>query len=427
MRPIVLPAVAGLLLLAACSGPAEQGSEPRGQTPSDHQTSPQEEGPSESPTAEPPGQDEEFTIVSAGDVLIHDAVFEAAEQPGGGYDFEPGMAAVQEWISGADLALCSMEVPLAAEGEEPTGYPLFGAPGELVPGLAATGFHGCNTANNHSLDSGVDGLRNTLETFDAHGLGHVGTARSQEEAQTPQLYTLQRADREITVAHLSTTMLHNDVAPPPADAPWMVTDLTAEDLTALAAQARQDGADIVVASVHWGTEYVHEPTEEQRAYGEDLAAGGEIDVVYGNHSHTPQPIEQLDGGPEEHGMWVVWSMGNFLANQDEECCLMETATGTMVYATVDVPAEDPARVTEVEWSPVTVDREGERRGDEVHRGIWPLAELVNDGIPAEAELEQATVDQRWERVIEVMGEDQLRTEPPQPSGEAPDVLPRSVD
>ena len=136
----------------------------------------------------------------------------------------------------------------------------------------------------------------------------------------------------------------------------MVTDISAEELTERAAEARADGADVVVVSAHWGTEYLHEPDETQRAYGQALADGGEVDLVLGSHPHTPQPLEQLEGGPDDEGMWVVWSMGNFLTNQDEACCVMETATGVIIHAEVEVSQDETTRVTEVDWSPVTVDR-----------------------------------------------------------------------
>lgn len=410
-----------VLLLTACV--AEPEADPT-TVPSPEAAEPAE-GTDEAAPEEP--QDADFTIVSAGDVLIHDNVIDTAAELAGdpsgeaGYDFFSLMSGVQEWIAGADLALCSMEVPITPEDIEPAGYPVFGAPEEIVPALKQLGFHGCNTANNHSVDRGTAGLTHTLEVFDNHDLGHVGTARTEEEAGQAQLYTLERGGREITVAHLSTTMIHNDAYPPPADAPWMVTDVSAEELTQMAADVRADGADIVLASVHWGTEYVHEPTPEQRQYGEALAAAGEIDVVYGNHSHTPQPIEELPGGPDGQGMWVVWSMGNFIHNQDNACCVPESATGTMVYATVEVPEGDPPAVSGLEWAPVTVDRGP--TDDDGHRGIWPLAELIDEGIPEQLDLDEQTVETRWARVSEVMGEEWLRTEPPEPTGEDPVVVP----
>ncbi|NLS09091.1 CapA family protein [Nesterenkonia sp. MY13] len=431
-----------LLLATSCATwDAENDGDSDQQSGSPATTSPPAEGTDADPGQQEDNQettedtpeesgDVEFTIVSTGDVLPHDNVIDAAAELAGdpegsqGYEFRPLLAEVEEWVSGADLALCSMEVPLTPPGVEPEGYPTFGAPEELVPALSETGFHGCNTANNHSMDRDIAGLEHTMEMFEDQGMGHVGTARSEQEAQAAQFYTLERADREITVAHLSTTMLHNHAYPIPDDESWRVTDLSAEELTEAAAEARQQGADVVVASVHWGTEYVDEPTAQQREYGEQLAAGGEIDAVYGNHSHTPQPIEELEGGPAGEGMWVVWSMGNFLHNQDEHCCVPEAATGTLVYAQVEAPEGEEPRVTGMDWSPVTVDRENQSRDDEEFYGIWPLSPLreeIPDGVVS---LDEATVEERWELVAGVMDPDHLRDQPPTPTGDDPEVHPR---
>lgn len=421
-RVLALPAgLAGAALIAAGCAAGETDEEGGGANGSDSEADGSD---SEAGGAEGT-EDSSFTILSTGDVLPHAAILDAAELPEGGWDFAPLMDGVQDWVSGADLALCSLEVPLVAPGEEPIGYPIFGSPEELVEGLQETGFHGCNTANNHSVDTGIEGLENTLETFDEQGMGHVGTARSQDEADQAQFYTVERAGREVTVAHLSTTMVHNDDSLVPDDEPWRVTDVEPEELTAMASDAREDGADLVIASVHWGEEYTHEPGEQQTEYAEELAAGEEVDLVYGNHSHTPQPLEELDGGPDGEGMHVAWSMGNFFSNQDEECCVPETATGLMLQAEVDVPQQGPARVSDLEWIPVTNDREGEDRDDEVFRGIWELTDLRDGEIPDDVELDEDTIEQRYNRVAEVMGEETLRSDPGEASGEQPEVLPRA--
>lgn len=415
--------ITALSLTACVEGPDEHDDAPT--EPGDEATeSPGNAGgEGDVPEAAAPQQDDQFTIAGTGDVLIHDNVIDEAAvlAEGDGYTFAPLMSAVEDLISGADLALCGLEVPIAPEGVEPVGYPVFAAPPELAADLTSVGFDGCSTANNHSFDQGVAGQERTLEVFDEAGLGHAGTARTEAEAGQPQIFTLERGDREVTVAHLATTMIHNHAFPPPEDELWRITDVTAVELTERAAQAREDGADVVIASVHWGEEYVHEPTVEQRNYGEQLADGGEIDAVFGSHSHTPQPVEQLAGGPQGDGMWVVWSMGNFLSNQDEACCIVETASGVVVYATVEV-SEDDAAVVAMDWLPVTVDRGP--TDDEPHRGIWPLRTLAEDEIPESVELSEQTVQDRWERVLDVMTEETLRDEPPSPTGPDPDIVPR---
>ncbi len=247
--------------------------------------------PTPSPTPTPP-PDARFTIVAAGDVLPHLAVV-ASARTDAGHDFGPLLAPLDPWVAGADLALCHLEVPIAPDGTDPSGYPAFGAPRELAAGLAAHGWDGCSTASNHSLDRGVTGVVTTLDALDAAGLGHVGTARSAAEAATAQVYRLERAGRTLTVAHLAATYDLNGSGP--ADAPWAVTFLDAGDLVARAVAARAAGADLVVASVHCCVEYVTAPSQRQVAVAQELAASGAVDLVIGHHAHVPQPVELAAG------------------------------------------------------------------------------------------------------------------------------------
>ncbi|GAA3284059.1 hypothetical protein GCM10020260_13840 [Nesterenkonia halobia] len=408
----------GLLLLSSCAAAPDGGTEeePSTAAPSSGASSGSSSDTSSAQAAE------QFTVFAAGDVLPHGNVLATAQTDGGAYDFSPMMAEMQDWVSGADLALCGMEVPVAPQGQEPIGYPVFGAPASLVSDLADLGFDGCSTATNHSMDQGIAGLERTLDVFDEQGLGHVGTARSAEEAAAPQTYTLERGGQEVTVAHLSATRIRNGAHELPQGRDWALDESSPEELTARARAAREAGADVVLASVHWGEEYTDGPTAAQRSYGEELAAGGEIDVVLGSHSHTPQPIEVLDGGPDGEGMQTVWSMGNFLTNQDEECCVQATATGAAVLTTITVPEDGDPQVTAMDWTPVTADRGPHDEGS--HRGIWPLDELVADGVPEQLQLGEERVRARLEGIVEVMGEQRHRTAPPEPTGPEPAVEPR---
>lgn len=371
--------------------------------------------PTPTPTADP---DASFTVVAAGDVLPHLNVLDSA-RTADGYDFAPLLAGLDPWVSGADLALCHFEVPVAPAGTKPSGYPLFGTVDALVAGLATQGWDGCSTASNHSVDRGAAGVEATIASFDAHGLGHAGTAVSQNQ-DTPQLYRLTRAGRTFTVAHLSVAYGTNGM---PVPHPWNVDLMDAERVIAQATAARAAGADLVLVSVHAGTEYRTAPTDEQITFDQRLADSGQVDLVIGHHAHVPQPIAHLTGGPRGAGMWVAYGLGNAISNQDEACCAVETSSGELlvvqVTATGAFPAHDvaagPATVTGVSYAPITVDR---RAGHRVH----VLADIT-DGTPT---LSAAQVAQRLARVEAAAGTAApVASAPPTPTGEAPQVVART--
>ncbi len=406
--------IAAAALLAACTPTATHSSSTV--APSTEVSPAPGGAPSSSPVASATpdpsstAQPSQLTIVAGGDILLHLSVnYYAQLASGGALDYRPLFEQITPWIEGADLALCALEVPIVPPGEEPSNYPAFGSPPEIATSLKEMGWDGCATATNHSMDRGFPGVVSTLDTLDHVGLGHHGTARTEEEAGQTQYYTLETGGREVTVAHLSATTLTNGI-PLPTDAQWswnVVGDLglrSVDDIIEDARAAREAGADLVVVSMHWGTEYVSEPIEEQTVIADQLATSGEVDLVLGNHSHVPEPVQKIDGGPNGAGMWVVWSMGNMISGQTIESHGYGITTGLITTATVDVPAEGPASVSNLEWTAVTQD-------DRTYH-LYPLHALEEGYSDAGMTLTQSEIAARADVTYPVMQSSTQRTEPP---------------
>lgn len=249
-----------------------------------------------------------FTLVASGDVLPHASIIERArfDAGGTGYDFRPMLAGVKEVVSRADLALCHMETVYGEKGHY-TGYPLFKSPPEVARGLAATGYDGCSTASDHSLDDGAAGILRTLNALDRAKVRHAGTARTADEART---VTVLRAG-QAKVAHLAYTYGVSGFPLPP-EQPWAVNMIDESKILADARAARKGGADVVVVSLHWGTEWQDRPDGEQVTLARDLTAARtdgrpDIDLILGTHAHVPQAYEKVNG------TWVVYGMGDQIA------------------------------------------------------------------------------------------------------------------
>ena len=294
--------------------------------------------------AKPPKGSTSISLAFAGDLLPHMAVNDQARaygaESGAAYDFGPMLAPMKSIISGADVAICHMEVPLAPPGEAISSYPAFGAPPELVDAVKSVGYDGCSNSSNHSLDRGRAGIAATLDRFDRNGLRHAGTARTAEEGDSITVYDV----KGVKVAHLSYAYDFNGYKVP-ADAPWAVDQIDPARIKADAGAARAAGANLVVVSLHWGTEYDSAPSQYQRDVAAQILPSADIDLVIGCHAHVVQPIEQVGG------TYVVWGMGNQLSNMTQA----PRRDGITVRATAAVDANGRWKVSGVEAIPTWVD------------------------------------------------------------------------
>ncbi|TCO58100.1 CapA family protein [Actinocrispum wychmicini] len=248
-----------------------------------------------------------FTLVASGDVLIHPPLTDQATQDGNGKrDYSKIMAGVNATVSGADLAICHMETPIAPASGPFKGYPEFSAPPEIVTTLKDIGYDDCSTASNHTIDQGDGGVKQTLDTLDAAGIKHTGSARSAEEARKPLIMDV----KGVKVGHVSFAFGFNGHKLP-ADEPWLANTIDPDAVIAAAKAARAAGAEVVVVSLHWGTEYVQDPTAEQKRIAQKLLNDPNIDLIIGHHAHVVQPFEKING------KWVAYGMGNEIARHSE--------------------------------------------------------------------------------------------------------------
>ncbi|HET8640744.1 MAG TPA: CapA family protein [Pseudonocardiaceae bacterium] len=256
-----------------------------------------------------PAQPSTFTLVASGDVLIHPPLTEQAETDGkaAGRDFRPMLAGVRDVVAAADLALCHLKVPLGETGDEFTGHPLFNAPPEVATALADAGYDVCSTASNHTLDNGPAGVRSTLDALDAAGIRHTGAARSAADAATPTIIDL----GGVRVAVVSHTFGLNAGVTVPAGQPWLVNLLSVDAVLEGARAAKAAGADVVVASLHWGEDRASSPSDQQQAMARRLLADPAVDLIIGHHPNVVQPFERIDGE------WVAYGLGNHLARHAE--------------------------------------------------------------------------------------------------------------
>lgn len=337
MRLLVAATIA--VLVTGCA-PADEGSSVA--TPETTTTTP-----TTATTPTPTTATESVRLLFTGDMLPSDALIERAGRYAGGqgYDFMPMLAEVAPIVAAADWAVCHQETPLSDDNVGLAGYPRFNAPYELAEDQQKIGFDACSTASNHTVDLGLDGINATLDNLDRVGIEHTGSARSRKEHAEPTIYDVQGVD----VGHLSYTYALNGL---PSPAPWAVNLIDPPAIRADAARLRQSGADIVVVSLHFGEELDQQPSSYQEQVVDEIMRAPEIDLIVGHHAHVVQPIERLPDG-----RWVIYGLGNFLAQQAVYSSdpTPPHRDGVMVEVTFGLAGDDSYDITQVGYVPTFVD------------------------------------------------------------------------
>ncbi|MFE9021056.1 CapA family protein [Streptomyces sp. NPDC007808] len=163
-----------------------------------------------------------------------------------------------------------------------------------LPALSVARPDVCVLANNHVRDFGREGLEETLDVLHGAGLRTAGAGRDAEEAYAPVALPLPRGGRVLVFA-----LGFGSSGIPPgwaatAELPGVAYAPELSPATAAAAvrhirRVKRPG-DVVVVSVHWGSNWGYLVSRDQRRFAHALVDGG-ADVVHGHSSHHPRPVE----------------------------------------------------------------------------------------------------------------------------------------
>ena len=250
---------------------------------------------------EPEPAEYSFSMAMVGDSLIHSGVYADAWN-GTTYDFDKMLVSMKPIIQSYDLAFVNQETIIGGASLGYSSYPRFNTPEQIGSSLINAGFDIINVANNHTLDKGEAGMLNSLNYWNDKNVITVGMNSSFEERDNIKTYE----KNGITYAILSYTTVTNGLSVPAGKEYYLnIYDSTrvANDIAKV-----RDKVDIVMVSMHYGSEYTHTPTEEQTTIASYLASL-DVDIVIGHHPHVIQPITYIDD------TLVIYSLGNFLSGQ----------------------------------------------------------------------------------------------------------------
>lgn len=275
--------------------------------------------------------------------------------------FDPLVASNPEAVYGdllpvlreADLRIVNCECALtrADRAVWKSGAVFKGTPAH-VDGLTVVPFEVACLANNHVLDHGVPGLRETLRVLDRHGVRTVGAGLSEADACAPLGVTA--AGLRVHIVNFSEGEDLTAARGGPGVFGWDI-----DRVVDTVARCKRRGG-VVIAIGHCGLEYVpFPPTYVVEAFRAVADAGA--DAVIGHHPHVPQGVEVRGGTP------ILYSLGNFVFYQPVD--LHYRKTGFLVSLGLE-----ENRVTGVDLHPYRITDQGLRSlGDaearEFHRDL----------------------------------------------------------
>jgi len=294
----------------------------------------------------------------------------------------------------SDLRIVNLETAITTSGRPlPKGINYRMSP-RNVACLRAAKFDCCVLANNHVLDWGEAGLRDTLETLDTAGIAHAGAGGNRDQAKAPAVMPIAGGGRVVVFGFGSPTAgIPPDwaagIGTPGVNFLGDLSERTVAELASIASAIRQSN-DVLVASIHWGANWGYAVPEDQRRFAHSLIDAAGFDIVHGHSSHHPKGFEVYQQ------KLILYGCGDFINDYEgipgyesfrDDLAIAYFAkysreTGTLIDLSM-IPFQirnfrlNRASPDDITWQQAVLDRECSRFGTriertdgEVLRAIW---------------------------------------------------------
>ena len=324
-------------------------------------------------------------VLSIGDIMVHSPQLSGAYVPEtDNYDFSAFFKETSPYFKAVDLAVGNLEVTFGGtESGEYSGYPAFNTPDSLADVIKDSGLNFLLTANNHSYDTRLFGLKRTAQVLKSKGIEFIGTRETEQE----EIYTVKEINGikigmadytyETSGSDSSRKYLNGSVIS--AEANNLITSFSYDRIEAFYSEAETvisdmeaKGAEFIVFYIHWGNEYQTYPSTWQKSIAQRLSNLG-VDIIIGSHPHVVQPVELIYSEDSQNTTVCLYSSGNAVSNQRQElmtsCPTGHTEDGTMFTYTLRKYG-DEVTLTDVDIIPTWVNKY--RGGSGNQYTIYPL-------------------------------------------------------
>lgn len=213
---------------------------------------------------------------------------------------------IDSLFSQSDIVIANLECPATKVKSPVNKQFIFRAEPECLDALREHGITHLNMANNHSMDQGREGLRDTELQIWSHGMLPLGYGIGTEESARPIM--LAEYPRKV---FLLTSVLVRSENWINIDGTPCVSDCGVETIIHVVDSLKTaDANSCVIVMLHWGAEHTLEPVLLQIQQARKIASAG-ADCIVGHHSHTLQTYEIYNGVP------IFYGIGNFIFDQNK--------------------------------------------------------------------------------------------------------------
>ena len=298
------------------------------------------------------------SLLFGGDIIPHMPINDYALNYGrGDYDYSRSFEDIKAFAEDFDFFMLNNEFSVNGNYEV-AGYPSFNSNENIYKAMKNAGVDLVTTANNHCLDTGVEGLTSTIDAIKKHGLDYVGTSDSSYRP-----YVIKEV-KGIRIGILSYTEIlnGNDYLLDSKEKYNMVNTLSPHQVKIDIEKLKKKDVDLIVVYPHWGEEYSSYPREDQIELAHDMVAWG-ADIVIGNHPHVIQPQEVYETKDGRSGL-IYYSLGNLLSNQKADAFEgdFRVEQGVLVECNIEKNPGDKARITSFKSHTTIVDRSYDEYG-----------------------------------------------------------------
>ena len=241
------------------------------------------------------------SLIAVGDVMLSRSVDSAIKRHG---DYKYPFLKTTDLLKSADITFGNLETAITPGRQVVSGEMMFRSDPEVVEGLNLAGFDILSLANNHSMNFGQQGIKDTFQYLNEAGIEYIGAGNDKAEARQPVIFEV----KGLKFAFLAYT--DTDVVP----ASYEASSSRAGNAFMNVAEMQEDvngvkgSVDFVIISMHSGSEYVPGPNSRQTNFARQAVEAGTA-LVIGHHPHVTQTMEKYQDG------YILYSLGNFVFDQ----------------------------------------------------------------------------------------------------------------